>query len=601
MTDTDLLLQMATFYLSEPILWIKSSVWFKFQARRVDELQRAQIRLFHLNPSNMGIITGVFCHLMRCVETTPLIVPNHVRDSLALLNLRENQVRFGLFFLHDLALGTSEPLPQVEEKDTLDVLAALGHGAKKAQKPAPIEDQGPSVAYPLGTHPTWVEVKKCLKENPWTLITEWQYNALWAGHDAATRLFLSFTNQVWCLLNDNLKSERFADVQTLEKAMEFWSLRSLHFNLTKMTVVASNSGLLGAAGGVNHGFRHLGLTVFFPKPDVAQHRGSQWKEFYSSVGYIKAYHDKLEELNEMEQQQLTSHLGEYFAHVQGLPHANPGRQRGNGYVWVRKDEGVAIVTNSHFYKLEGLSPHRRPRAGDRPRRVSAVNPKMIFLRNLMNTEMYHEDAARQVVQAERRHKQMANTQRTQQAKNKRVPPTKSGGQTGARTETGTNESSGMQFNTVMNIHRRGAVVAGKKRKRTEKSESESDEESESEEESEEMPRTPRRSAMKKGGRSRKVVLGSGGRRIIESSDSEIQVLGSSDSEAGMSTNDRSGGRTKVRFAREEAEKTDSEVSTSGDEEEKDKSEVEEDDKMDDAEEVSDSELDYEDDEGSVEL
>ena len=78
----------------------------------------------------MGIITGLLVHLIRCIDSTPLIVPPHVRESLALLRMKEVQQRFGWMVLHDLNIqGSSESdwdgdgdnavnmLEEVEDKD----------------------------------------------------------------------------------------------------------------------------------------------------------------------------------------------------------------------------------------------------------------------------------------------------------------------------------------------------------------------------------------------------------------------------------------------------------------------------------------------------
>jgi hypothetical protein len=80
----------------------------------------------------MGIITGVLVHLTRCIDSTPLMVPAHARESLALLRMREVQQTFGWMVLHDLNIQADDNeniLEEVQEKDDLDVLRSLGIGA----------------------------------------------------------------------------------------------------------------------------------------------------------------------------------------------------------------------------------------------------------------------------------------------------------------------------------------------------------------------------------------------------------------------------------------------------------------------------------------
>ncbi|KAI6137546.1 hypothetical protein BKA82DRAFT_4023816 [Pisolithus tinctorius] len=72
---------------SNPILWILTKVWLEFMAGCIRALQLAQISLKELEPPNLGILTGIICHMIWCTSTTAIILDFHVRESMALLQV----------------------------------------------------------------------------------------------------------------------------------------------------------------------------------------------------------------------------------------------------------------------------------------------------------------------------------------------------------------------------------------------------------------------------------------------------------------------------------------------------------------------------------
>src|SRR5579859_8076015 len=127
--------------------------------------------------------------------------------------MREIRETFGWMVLHNLNIhaksdghkdGEDNMLPEVQEKDDLNVLSSLGVGMddhsqwrRAKQRPG----DGPSVAYPLGTHPTWGELVKVIQERPWEVMSAWRFDPVWASSAIAGGLFIQFTLQMWLLLD----------------------------------------------------------------------------------------------------------------------------------------------------------------------------------------------------------------------------------------------------------------------------------------------------------------------------------------------------------------------------------------------------------------
>ncbi|KAG6846775.1 hypothetical protein H0H93_011953, partial [Arthromyces matolae] len=76
-----------------PILWIRSSTWFEFLARRLGELTQIQELIFEAQLPNHGILSGLMSYLMQSVVSTPTMVNSYVRESLALLNFKASADR----------------------------------------------------------------------------------------------------------------------------------------------------------------------------------------------------------------------------------------------------------------------------------------------------------------------------------------------------------------------------------------------------------------------------------------------------------------------------------------------------------------------------
>src|ERR1700728_3314532 len=87
-----------------PILAVKTEVYFKFQIRRMKELQNVQTHLSKYRPANYGTMTAVLMHMIRHIPHSPVAQTGYLRDALRDLRFHEVMDRFGTFFLHDLDL-----------------------------------------------------------------------------------------------------------------------------------------------------------------------------------------------------------------------------------------------------------------------------------------------------------------------------------------------------------------------------------------------------------------------------------------------------------------------------------------------------------------
>jgi hypothetical protein len=118
--------------------------------------------------------------------------------------MKEVQQRFRWMVLHNLNIQGSSGsdqdgdgdndvnmLEEVQDKDDLDVLRSLGIGPndvlqRRSQKGRP--GDGPSIAYPLGTMPTWTELVKAIQEKPLEIIKSWIYNPSWTMSTKAEKI-----------------------------------------------------------------------------------------------------------------------------------------------------------------------------------------------------------------------------------------------------------------------------------------------------------------------------------------------------------------------------------------------------------------------------
>ncbi|KAI6139421.1 hypothetical protein BKA82DRAFT_4364858 [Pisolithus tinctorius] len=144
--------RMEELLASNPILWIPTKVWLEFMVGCISALQLAQTSLRELEPPNLGILTGIICHMIQCMSTTAIIIDFHVRESMAPLQVSRMCEQFRMFFLLDLDLHHVPHLPEVQDHDDLEVLKLMEGKLKRGNRqPAwpripPLDEDHPTAA-----------------------------------------------------------------------------------------------------------------------------------------------------------------------------------------------------------------------------------------------------------------------------------------------------------------------------------------------------------------------------------------------------------------------------------------------------------------------
>jgi hypothetical protein len=392
----------------------------------------------------MGIITGVLVHLIRCIDTTPLVVSPHVKESLALLKMREVQQRFGWMVLHDLNIdadhaGSSEDgtgtdsdkniLEEVQEKDGLDVLRSLGVGRnnsrqRKRRRKAPGSD--PSIAYPLGTMPTWTELVKAIRENPSRIMRSWSYNSIWTASAIAAQLFIKFSQQMWLFAHPAWTGGDDRSFPTLQEAMKSWSIESIDENLSGIVFLPCNAKVKGAPRGRPEKSFSERAKIYFPDDkDDRPPTNSPWGNFWKYPCYIWEYHRTLHDLDDEDDvENLDGHLKDLFQNIQCLPNSQGFTASFAGRLWSKsKEDGLEVVTNPVYYKIVEVGAIPR-RGKSRGTRKPATRTKKAFISALLRQEGMEEEATKIALAEERKKKCTSNARKSAKSKAYRAPPTR---------------------------------------------------------------------------------------------------------------------------------------------------------------------------------
>ncbi|KIJ57760.1 hypothetical protein HYDPIDRAFT_34815 [Hydnomerulius pinastri MD-312] len=436
--------QAKRYMRSRPVLWIPSDTWFDFLARRVEEVQRTQITLSRRNPPNLGIMTGILNHMLRCVTSTPIMFDHHVRESLALLEYRNVLETANMFFLQELNINLKPCLEDVQEVDDAHVLALMGFNAKaRRDRALASHDHGilsglhENNGFPIGPTPTWTRLKQAITGNPALMLKNWSWSPRFLSYNLViTRLFCTFTTQMWLRLSNNAFKGIVPGPSCLEDAMRCWTVISIDDTLFNTTFEACNIGLENN-NGVVHGRRGPRsvsfadrMDIFFPSMKTKFRKDSQWSPYWEGRGYIKQYHDLLRSRNEQERCQLNNALCAIFSDLQCLPASQKMTEKTKGFVWRCKGSGYLFVTNPKFYKVEGLSKKmkktRRQPAGQLCQPGRGVKSKKVFTEDLWRSGGFNGLVSRsdQTDRQKRRalQKRLSNQNKSMASKNKRKPP-----------------------------------------------------------------------------------------------------------------------------------------------------------------------------------
>ena len=193
-----------------------------------------QMRLKELEPPNLGILTGIICHMIRCTSSTPIILNYHVRESMTLLQFSRVCGRFGMFFLLDLDLKRMPHLKAVQQYDDLGVLRVMqGKLTKRNGRPTwpriPLEDRAEE--FPISNMPTWSRLKTTIQMQPWLIMRPWRWSEqFFCLEPVVGKLFVQFTCQFWIQIQDPWLTDPRSrpEPASLQDAMESWTLNQVY-------------------------------------------------------------------------------------------------------------------------------------------------------------------------------------------------------------------------------------------------------------------------------------------------------------------------------------------------------------------------------------
>lgn len=406
--------------LSEPILWLPSKVWFQFLARRLEIIRGTQIQLHTKDPSNYGIMTGLLTHMLQSVLVTPINVSPYVNESLALLYYRQVVDRFGMFFLHNLDLNKEKCLPEVLEKDDLDVLRTLGVKLRKKKKQRLSTPDIDEDNHPLGRHPSWGHVEQSLKDNPLRLMRPWRWSDdLEVINKEAVDIFILFTTHIWLCLHRKWHNEGPVRPTCLKEALQCWSVRNVHSRLQSVTFVGCNAGLIGSIVGRRVKSFEKRRSLYFP--DTTDGLAGTWEVFGRGTGYIKQYTDICDGKSADDIVQINEGLSKLLSLCECLPDSHRGENARGGRLrqtlWNIEKECVVMLTNPLYYKLLTIGRGKK-RMGNR-RAPTHTGPRMLEVA-LLEVAGYPRQVASRAINMSK----AMNKRRSGKAKNRRQPPKK---------------------------------------------------------------------------------------------------------------------------------------------------------------------------------
>jgi hypothetical protein len=366
-------IQALDYLRSDPVLWVKSDLWFTFVGRRMLELKNFQLKLSKSRPSNYGIVTSLIMHLIRNIITTPINTHSYLNAALIDLNFGPCIERFGMFFLHDIDISNNIFLPGLEQNDDDEVakVMKLDQRARKKARTINFINSEPNAQYPIGDSPPWKLVVQAIQDSPETMLKAWEWSAMYDQHAQANDLFIRMTVDLWLTVVDDAMYGLPPKPTTLQEAMECWTVEAIQASFRNCTFLASSYNLRGAKTGQKHpSFRSM-LSIFFPAPDAGFNANSVWQPLMDK-GYIGEYHHLCKTLSERRLLEIKMGLGIIFAHLQCLPVSKRCQEGGRrcGTIWKTRNGYIELVTNSRYYKLARIGNATREKKAVR-RRVKA--------------------------------------------------------------------------------------------------------------------------------------------------------------------------------------------------------------------------------------
>jgi len=410
---------------TNPILWIPSSIWFTFLSRRLKFLYEAHGKLWIKQPSNYGVLSGLYAFLMQSIIFTPPRVNSYVRDTLAALNYKQNCDRFGMFFL-DLDDPTqADAIPEIKTAEVLRELKLKTFRRRKPlQERLPDDDDD---EYPLGHAPTWKEIASSLQATPTTLIPSWEkpleidrYTDCEPGtpESCAAEIFMAFTCHLWILLHTFWRSrpEMTIKPETVADALQYWSVDFVMEEITDAEFRPCHSGQYSAPGRPTMSFSERRKMYF---PADSEGLTKVWKCLVERPGYISIYQNHRRRLTPDHRIALDDCLEELLGLCQCLPDSS--RAKSGGWIWTIKQKKILVLTNPDFYKIKKIG--KEPSNGKK--KVGRSAPAQRGIKSTAIAMMVQAEIPKEVAEKAyrlaRRHK-ARDDQRSAKSRNKRKPP-----------------------------------------------------------------------------------------------------------------------------------------------------------------------------------
>ena len=415
------------------MLWLPSHIWFEFLAQRLKALKEQQEQLQALQPANYGLLTGLHQFLMQSIIFTPPITETFVRNALYILRYRANIAQQGMFFLHELDLTLESCHPELPEKDDLLIIQRIGVPLQERRKTftAIQQAQRDVDRYPLGSKPSWRLVTETIQHTPWILMQRWEWPQELEDLDVtnylegfAAHIFVKFTQSMWTALHDTWNTsdvDEQGGLQSLNDAMNIWSLESIYKKIIKCQFMACNANL----GGAVHGRRHMAfrnrMTIYFPKQEDDVSLPGLWITMAQEPGYIFEYWEWCNGHREADVIAVDDILGTIFSYCQCLPSSR--RDEAGGQPWEVLQGSIKILTNPNTYKMDaigtGQSQHKKSRS------APAVRTKGSMMQKLMQQHGVGRQQLQQAQYIQRLGRKKAS-RTSSKARNKRVPPKRKG-------------------------------------------------------------------------------------------------------------------------------------------------------------------------------
>ena len=410
----------------QPIIWLSTDDWFTFVRRRIKEISNFQAKLYRFKTpaENYGVLTLILTHIIHHVRATPIVKDSLLREDLKALRFDAVCDRFGCFFLHHLDL-TNGDLPDVREKDTRQMLKSMGVEPNLRKQKAQNQELPP----PSQETMSWDRLNDLLNQgDKGVRLREFEWDDLWYFYLPAKRLFCSFTFEYWSFQ----KREHFTPIgaipQTLEEAMNLWSLPSIKERLlspNEMKLIPSADRLTNGIPPRSRGqlFKQKRNT-FFPEPGETPVENSHWVPLFT-IGYVRSYHEAVEN-SEDDGKTIKDALDAIFENLQVLPH-NPGKPSNNKQMWLWKLSEVHLLLNSAYLQIEDRILRF---AGGRAKEKRATGANKCLTTRQMHKfleKVYRGEPSRAVRAVQKstavERKQLLNG-RSGKYKNKRKPPVK---------------------------------------------------------------------------------------------------------------------------------------------------------------------------------